>query len=60
VALSATKVDALDTLRSIEPAKRNCLFPDENENLKIYKSYSQSNCYLECSLFYAQDQESIL
>ena len=53
VALSATKVDATDSLRGIDPANRNCRFPEENYNLKIYKSYSQSNCLLECSLFYA-------
>ena len=54
VALSATKVEASEDLRSMDPVSRNCRFPDENSNLRIYKSYSQSNCFLECSIFYAQ------
>jgi hypothetical protein len=54
VALTATKVEATDALKDLDPVSRNCLFPDESESLKIYKSYSQSNCVLECSLFYAQ------
>jgi hypothetical protein len=54
VALTATKVDATDNLKDLDPVSRNCLFPEESENLKIYRSYSQSNCVLECSLFLAQ------
>ena len=55
IALSATQIDATDDLRSIGPATRNCLFPDETSMLKLHKSYSKSNCILECSLFYAQN-----
>ena len=55
IALSATEIDATDELRNIAPANRNCLFPDETGNLKLHKSYSKSNCLLECSLFYAQN-----
>jgi hypothetical protein len=56
IALSATEIDAADDLRSISPINRNCLFADETGNLKLYKSYSKSNCLLECSLNYAQNK----
>jgi hypothetical protein len=56
IALSATEIDATDDLRSISPINRNCLFPDETGNLKLYKSYSKSNCLLECTLYYAQNK----
>jgi len=55
VAMSAVKIEADPNIRSIEPIKRNCRFPDENEGLKIYKSYKQSNCQLECLLSLAQE-----
>jgi len=42
--------------RSIKPEKRNCLFPDENLNIKLHKNYTQANYLLECSFFYAQRQ----
>ena len=35
--------------------RRNCLFQDENEVLRLHKNYSQANCFLECRLAYAQD-----
>ncbi len=41
--------------RSIEPTRRNCLFEDENNFLRLHKNYSQANCFLECRLGYAQD-----
>ena len=56
IALSATKIDADDGIRNIEPVRRNCRFPDESEDLKLHKKYSQANCFLECALFYAQDK----
>ena len=54
IGLSATKISADLDIMSIDPVMRNCLFPDENGSMKIHKKYSQSNCLLECSLFYAQ------
>ncbi len=54
VAMSAVKINAHPNIRSLKPHKRNCRFPDENEGLKIYKSYKQSNCQLECLLSLAQ------
>jgi hypothetical protein len=54
VSLSVTKVSASEDIRSIKPENRKCLFPDEKQMLKMHKSYTQSNCILECYLFNAQ------
>ena len=56
VALSAVKIDADEDLRGLKPETRKCLFPDEIEHLKLFKSYKQSNCFLECALKYAQKE----
>ena len=58
IALSATKIDADESLRNIQPQQRNCLFSDENLSLKIHKKYSQTNCLLECFLLKAQSMLS--
>ena len=42
-------------IQSIEPKLRKCLFPQERK-LKLYKSYSQSCCLLECKLQFAQSR----
>ncbi len=54
VAVSAVKIDADDDLRGLDPGTRKCLLPDETDHVKLHKAYSQANCYLECSLIYAQ------
>jgi hypothetical protein len=54
VSLSVSKISASEDIRSIAPEDRNCHFPDENQMLQMHKSYSQSNCFLECYLFNAQ------
>jgi len=56
VALSAIRIDADDSIRSIDPVERNCLFEDETSSLVFHKRYSQANCFLECSLFNAQEK----
>jgi hypothetical protein len=56
IALTATKIDSSDDIRSIKPERRNCRFPDEKETLKIHRSYTQTNCMLECSLFHAKSR----
>lgn len=38
----------------LDPQARNCLFDDETSDLIIHKKYTQSNCFFECSLAYAQ------
>ena len=52
VEISATNVEADETIRDVQPKARHCYFANEY-NLKLHKSYSQRNCYLECSLEYA-------
>jgi hypothetical protein len=54
VAVTATVIDADEDLRNLEPTTRKCLFPDETKNIKLFKNYSQANCFLECSLMFAQ------
>lgn len=54
ISLSATKITASEEIRSLPPEQRKCLFPDENQMLEMHKSYTQSNCFLECYLFNAQ------
>jgi len=44
------------SLRSLSIEQRNCRFPDEAEDLKMHKNYSQSNCLFECSYFYAREK----
>jgi len=56
VALTATDIDATQSLRNIQPVDRKCLFPDETSQLKFHKTYSQTNCLLECTMLYAQNQ----
>ena len=56
IALSATKIDSDDGIRHIDPVSRNCRFPEESEQLKLHKNYSQASCFLECSLSYAQQK----
>ena len=54
VALSAVKIDADDDIIDIDPIDRNCYFPEEVGTMRLHTNYSQSNCYLECSLLNAQ------
>ena len=56
VAVSAVKIDADDDLKNLKPAARKCFFPDEIGNLTLFQTYSQANCFLECSLKFAQNQ----
>ena len=56
VGLSATKISASPDIKALNPKARNCRFPDESSGMKIHKVYSQANCLLECSLFYAEEK----
>jgi hypothetical protein len=56
VALSAIVVDADDNLKDLQPEIRNCLFADENKDIRLHKNYSQENCFLECALKFAQEK----
>ena len=55
VILKAYDVKSAPDIQSIEPRFRKCLFPRERK-LKLYKSYSQSCCLLECKLQFAQSR----
>ena len=55
IALSGSKIDAEEDLRSLKVEDRNCKFPDERDGLTLYKTYSYTNCIFECSLLYAKD-----
>ncbi len=54
ISLSAVSIDADDNIRKLDRSSRNCSFSDETQDLIIHKKYSQSNCFLECSILYAQ------
>jgi hypothetical protein len=55
IGLSASRIEADDSLRSLDPISRNCRFPEENEMLQLHKTYSFANCMFECSLFNANN-----
>ncbi len=55
VAISAVLVSSDNSLKLIEPKDRQCMYEEENTHLKIYKNYTQKNCYFECFYFIAQE-----
>ena len=55
ITLSATKIDADESLLSLDEKDRNCRFPDETSVMKIHKEYTYDNCIFECSLLFAQN-----
>ncbi len=42
-----------DEFRALTPQKRDCLFGDELK-LRLFKSYSEANCFLECAWEHAE------
>ena len=56
ISLSAMKINADESIRSIKPKDRNCYFPDETQMITFHRRYSQANCLLECSLLRAQNE----
>ena len=56
VAVSAIMIQADDDLVFLDPDTRQCLFPGETDRIKLHKSYTQENCFLECSLIFAQNK----
>jgi len=50
VAISALHYSATDDLKLLAPEFRNCYFPDEINEVKLFKNYSSSNCLLNCWL----------
>ena len=48
--VQAMEIVPSDDLRDVPINKRKCMFPDENQDLKIFSQYSQSACELECRI----------
>jgi len=46
----ANEVGTTADFREMSHAERNCKLPRENENLKMFKSYSKSSCEHECAI----------
>ena len=55
ISLISSRVKADPSLAGLDKDIRNCLFPEENSGLKIYRKYSYLNCKFECGISYAQD-----
>ena len=51
-----SKVDADEDMRDMPVENRQCMFEEENSDLKIHKNYTYTNCLFECSLLYAKNQ----
>jgi hypothetical protein len=56
IALTASRVDADDSMRQLEKTERNCIFNDESSFLRLFKSYTYTNCLFECSLIKAEEK----
>ena len=56
ISISATRVDAADNMKDMDINDRQCLFSNENTDLKIHLEYSHTNCIFECSLLYAREK----
>ncbi len=54
VAITGTVVNSSKELYNLNSTARNCLFGTENDNLTLYRNYTQSNCLFECALNFAQ------
>ena len=55
VAINAMKVYAEPGVKKINATKRNCYFSYE-KTLEMHKTYSQSNCLLECFIKFAREK----
>ena len=55
ITLTATKLDADESLEDLDETERKCRFPDETDVMKIHKQYTYDNCIFECGLFFAQN-----
>ena len=56
VAIDATIIHSDDALIDMNATNtRKCYFEWENSFMKLFKNYTQTNCLLECKLFYANE-----
>ena len=58
ISLTASQIDADDSLKDLAVTDRKCKFSTENSDMKIHKNYTYQNCIFECSLLYALNQMS--
>ena len=56
ITLTSSRIEADESMKGLTKNERNCIFPEENEDLNMYKQYSYSNCKFECTLNYAQQK----
>ena len=54
IAVTATRFEANENIRPINPLKRNCYFSNEYP-LKLHKAYTQANCFVQCKLEHARN-----
>jgi len=53
ISISAVKITSSDDLgTTLSPTQRNCYLTNEKK-LRLHKTYTQSNCILECRLEFA-------
>ena len=55
VVISATRFEANEDIKSVDPIKRNCYFLDEHP-LKLHKVYTQANCLFQCKVELVRDR----
>ena len=48
--ITPTQIVSSESTMQLPPSKRICLFQHENNDLTLFKVYSQSNCMFECKL----------
>ena len=56
ISINSLKLDADEDMKILNKTERNCLFPEETQDLKIHKEYSYLNCKFECFFFYTQSE----
>ena len=54
VIISATRFEANEDIKSVDPTKRNCYFMDEHP-LKLHKVYTQANCFFQCKVEHVRE-----
>ena len=55
--MTSTQISSSLDIQSLDPKARKCYFPQETVKLVLqtHKTYSLSNCLLECSLNYSRE-----
>ena len=56
ITITPKVLETTDNAKDLKPAKRKCKMRNENQDLKIFKAYSQEACSFECGLKEAHRQ----